>query len=351
MTTEMSWNMAGTSYRIGIVGASSLAGKELADVLGESVLAASTFVLLDGEELAGSLTSAGEEAAVIQRLDADSFAGMDIAFFSSTPEITKSLWQAARKAGAGIVDLTNALGEEADVFVRSPWVEEVLTEKASAPDLATAALIAAHPAAVMLALVAACLKAVDGKSMAATIMEPASDHGRSTMDELQQQTVKLLSFQPLPTEQYDAQVAFNLLPRLGDAAKISIEATQRRIVQHYHSLGKETLPSLAVQLVQAPVFHGYTASVLIDLNQPHTLEQVQAALSDVHIDLVSDDSAPPSNLAAAGQETILLQVASADETGTRFWVWMAADNLKLHALNAVACALELTKLRPAGKVQ
>ena len=35
----------------------------------------------------------------------------------------------------------------------------------------------------------------------------------------------------------------------------------------------------------------------------------------------------------------------------RFWLWLAADNLKLAALNAIACATELRRLRPSGKVQ
>ncbi len=53
-------------------------------------------------------------------------------------------------------------------------------------------------------------------------MEPASEYGRAAMDELHQQTVNLLSFQTLPREQYDAQVAFNLLPELGEAAKVKL---------------------------------------------------------------------------------------------------------------------------------
>ena len=35
------------------------------------------------------------------------------------------------------------------------------------------------------------------------------------MDELHQQTVNLLSFQPLPKDVFDAQVAFNLVARYG----------------------------------------------------------------------------------------------------------------------------------------
>jgi aspartate-semialdehyde dehydrogenase len=32
-------------------------------------------------------------------------------------------------------------------------------------------------------------------------------------------------------------------------------------------------------------------------------------------------------------------------------LWVATDNLKLSAINAVACALEMRRLRPQGQVQ
>jgi aspartate-semialdehyde dehydrogenase len=35
----------------------------------------------------------------------------------------------------------------------------------------------------------------------------------------------------------------------------------------------------------------------------------------------------------------------------RFWIWTSYDNLKIAALQAVACAQELNKIRPKGKVQ
>jgi aspartate-semialdehyde dehydrogenase len=174
------------------------------------------------------------------------------------------------------------------------------------------------------------------------------------MDELHQQTVNLLSFQTLPKEQYDAQVSFNLLPALGEAAKIRFAATERRIAEQYAVLSAGRLPELALQLVHAPVFHGYVASVLIDLAETATVAQVEQALAGAHVDVVGEESDPPSNLSAAGQENILVRVTSglADVVeGRRFWLWIAADNLKLAARNAVACALELGRLRPQGKVQ
>jgi aspartate-semialdehyde dehydrogenase len=223
------------------------------------------------------------------------------------------------------------------------------------PDLNTPAVVVAHPVAVMLALVAGRLQAkLALTSVAATVMEPASEYGREAMDELHQQTVNLLSFQTLPREQYDAQVSFNLLPELGEAAKVKLGVTEKRIRRHYAGLSDGRLPVLALQMVQAPVFHGYVLSMLVELGEAATVNEVEAALAGDPIDLVSGESDPPSNLSAAGQEDIMVRVrkdSGIGEEGTRFWIWLAADNLKLMALNAIACATELGRLRPLGKVQ
>jgi aspartate-semialdehyde dehydrogenase len=348
--------MTNREYRIGIVGASSLAGKELSEELATSPLAASDFVLLDVEDVAGQVTAAADEVAFIQRLEASSFERMDFVFFAGGEMVTKKHWQDARRAGASIVDLTHALEGEKDVLVLAPWVAEVLGEKSlhGQPDLNTPAVVAAHPVAVMLALVAGRLQTkLTLTGIAATVMEPASEYGREAMDELHQQTVNLLSFQTLPREQYDAQVSFNLLPELGEAAKVKLGATEQRIRRHYADLADGRLPMLALQMVQAPVFHGYVLSVLVELGKDAMANEVEAALAGDHIDVVNEESDPPSNLSAAGQEDIMVRVRSAGEgeKGTRFWIWLAADNLKLAALNAIACAVELRRLRPLGKVQ
>jgi aspartate-semialdehyde dehydrogenase len=349
--------MTTTEYRIGIVGASSLAGKEVSEELATSALAASDFVLLDVEDAAGQVTAAADEISFIQRLETSSFERMDFVFFAGGDAVTKKHWQDARRAGASIVDLTFALEGEKDVLVRAPWVAETLAEKTTQkfPDLNTPAVVAAHPVAVMLALIAGRLQTKLGlSSVAATVMEPASEYGREAMDELHQQTVNLLSFQSLPREQYDAQVAFNLLPALGEAAKVKLGAAEQRIRRHYNGLSDGQLPALALQMVQAPVFHGYVLSVLVELEKDATVSAVEAALVGDHMDVVSGESDPPSNLSAAGQEDIMVRVrkdSGAGEKGRRFWLWLAADNLKLAALNAIACAAELRRLRPLGKVQ
>ena len=350
--------MAGQAQRIGVIGASSLLGKELAEELAESALASEQVILLDDDEAAGQLASSGDEPAVIQKLEASSFERLDFVFFAGSPETTRHHWQNARRRGATIVDLTDALEAEPSVLVRAPWMSAVLGAAAAKisnlPDLNTAGIVAAHPAALMLALAAGRIHAkLPVSSIIATVMEPASEYGRKAMDELHQQTVSLLSFHDLPREQYDAQVAFNLLPEVGQESKISFADTQKRIERHFSAISGDALPPIDLHLIHAPVFHGHTASVLVELREPATAEQVEGALAGEHIELVTDDSDPPSNLSASAQRNVLVRVrkSSGSRAGRRFWLWLATDNLKLASANAIACATELRRFRPQGKVQ
>jgi aspartate-semialdehyde dehydrogenase len=342
------------NYRIAIVGAGSLRGKELNEALNESAFATADFVLLDDESSLGKIEAVGDEATVIQIVDPRSFDHADFVFFAGDEANTRKHWKSAARSGASILDLTYALESEPDVLVRAPWVREELNGLSSGkanPDLKTPAIVPAHPAAVALALLLLRLKKVGAVSSAwATVLEPATEHGRAAMDELHQQTISLLSFQSIPKETYDAQVAFNLLAVLGEEAKIDLAATESRIRRHYALLSGGRLPAVNVQLIHAPVFHGYGISLGVEFEQPAPLEEIEAALTGEHVDVVLGDADAPSNLSTAGEEDIMVRVRG-DEDGQRLWIWAAADNLKLSALNAVACAMELRRLRPQGQVQ
>lgn len=344
--------MSEKNDRIAIAGASTLVGKELAEDLQESLFAAADTTLLDEGDAEGKLETVADEVTFIQRIDAAAFTGVDFAFFSGSPALTRQHFPAARQAGASVVDLSYALEDEEGVLVRSPWIQE---KQGTGPDLKTPAVVSAHPAAIMIALVATRLQAdLPLKALAATVLQPASEGGRPAMDELHQQTVNLLSFQNLPREQFDAQSAFNLLSALGPDSRLALTATAARIRRHCLLLAPNRLPSLALQILQAPVFHGFAISLLVDLDTTATVQDLETAVACDQIDVMLDDADPPNNLNAAGQSEILARISPevpGTSKGTRFWVWMSADNLKLAALNAIACAAELKKLRPTGKVQ
>ncbi len=343
------------TYRIAIVGAASLSGKEMNEALGESIFAAADFVLLDDDATLGQLESVGDEVTFIQRLEPSSFQQADFTFFCGSRELTRKHCKAAQRAGSSILDLSGALESEPKVLVRAPWVREEMNGSASteSPDLHTPAVIPAHPASLTLALLMLRLKNLAAiRNASVTILEPASEYGRPAMDELHQQTVSLLSFQTLPREIYDTQVAFNCVPVLGEAAKISLAESEATIRRHYALLSAGRLPQMAMQLIHSPVFHGHTFSIAVELEQAVSLEQLETALSGDHVDVVLGDADAPSNLSAAGQEDIMVRLRSDEGQHTqRFWIWAAVDNLKLAAVNAVACALELRRLRPQGQVQ
>ena len=340
------------TYKIAIIGAATIRGKELNEALTESPFANAGFYLLDDESQLGLLEAVGDEVTFVQRIEPSAFEGMDFVFFAGSPEVTRSHWQAAQRSGASIIDLSYALEDEPGVLVDAPWLDET-------PDLTltTPAVIPAHPVSVALALMLHRLQELGSvRSASATVLEPASEYGNAALDELHQQTISLLNFQTLPKAVYDTQVAFNIAPVTGTEAKADFRASEARIRRHYALLAGKALPAVSVQLLHAPVFHGYGISLAIEFEKPAALEHVEAALSGEHIDVIMGDadSDAPNNLNAVGQSEVMVRVRTADgnpQETTRYWIWASIDNLKFGALNAVAAALEFRKLRPQGKVQ
>ncbi len=340
-------------YKIAIAGASTLVGRELKDILSDSSLAAANFVLLDAEEGQGQLDQVGDEITIIQPIAPDAFEHTDFTFFCGTEDLTRRHWSTALRAGSTVLDLSGALDRETGVLVRAPW----LGTEAAAVDLFTPAIVPAHPAALALALLLERLQqAAPVRFAAATVLLPASEVGRAAMDELHQQTVSLLSFQTLPRAVYDAQAAYNLLGGLGEAAKFKLSSIEARIRRHYEALTGGRGPQVAVQVIQAPVFHGHTFMIAVELEHAVEIAVIEDALSGEHVDLILEETDSPSNLAATGQNDVLVRIRP--EPGRRnpaqiskLWLWAASDNLRIQAQNAVACAMDLRRLRPQGTVQ
>jgi aspartate-semialdehyde dehydrogenase len=343
----------GHVYKIAIAGASTLLGKELKEVLSDSPLAAANFTLLDDEQGQGQLDQVGDEVTFVQAVEPDSFDRADFTFFCGEEELTRRHWQSALRAGSTVLDLSGALEGEAGVLVRAAW----LGGGAETADLLTQAVVPAHPAAVALGLLLGRIgQTAPIRSAAVTLLVPASEFGRAAMDELHQQTVNLLSFQGLPRAIYDAQVAYNLLCGMGESAQVNLQKLEERIRRDYAALGAGRWPALALQAIAAPVFHGHTFSISIELDRPAAISALEEALGGDHVDLVLEDTDSPSNLAATGQNDVLVRLRPVVEgrnptQASRFWLWAATDNLRLNAQNAVDCALDLRRLRPQGLVQ
>ena len=337
----------GGLLRVAIVGAGTLKGKELKEVLEAGSFPAVDVKLLDDDESLGQLDAVGDEATFIQSVLPEHLEHVDLAFFASEPAFTRKHWGTARKAGAAMVDLSYALEDEPGVPVRSPWIEQELGDGAAAPEARIVAT--AHPAATVLALLLLrAQKAGALERVVATVFEPASEHGRRGMDELHQQTVSLFSFQSLPREVFDAQVAFNLLARYGEKSAPTLESTERRILGHLRRLVGERVPVPSMVLVQAPIFHGHVFSLYVETAGKVSLSEMTRVMEGGRIVIPSASEDAPSNVSAAGQDQVQLALRADPARENAFWLWATADNLRITALTAVDCATLLAGAR--GKV-
>ncbi len=341
----------GKLYRAAIVGAASLKGKELAELLNERNFPAADIRLLDDDESLGQLEAMGDEISFIQRVRAEQFEHVDFTFFASDQDSTRKSWKDARDAGSAIIDLSSVLENEAGATVRSLWVERERGQVAP-PDLQPGPCVTAHPVAVILALLLLRARKVGAiRQVAATVFEPASEHGQRGMDELHQQTVNLLSFQPLPKDVFDAQVAFNLVARYGPKSQPTLDSVESRIIRHYRNIAGVEAPQPSIMMLQAPIFHGHAVAAFLEMEQPIDMAAWSQALAGDHVAILGDDEDPPSNVSSAGQPDIQLWLKPDPVQANGIWLWAAADNLRVSALTAVECAESMMATRPTGKIQ
>ncbi|HXY13496.1 MAG TPA: Asd/ArgC dimerization domain-containing protein [Terriglobales bacterium] len=338
-------------YRVAIVGAGTLKGKEVAEVLDARNFPSVDVKLLDDDESLGQLEAVHDEVTFIQRVRADEFRNMDVTFFASDPDCTRKNWKIARDLGSAIVDLSFALEDEPEAAVRSPWIERQLGHTLP-PQLQPGPSVIAHPAAVVMALLTLRLqKRFSLKGIVATVFEPASEHGQKGMDELHEQTVKLLSFQEMPKNVFDTQVAFNLVSRYGEHALPALSTIGNRVVKHYQRIAGKDAPLPSLLLVQAPIFHGHAFAIHVAIDEVADIEQISRALAGEHVNLTHGAEDAPTNVNAAGQADIQVSVLPDSNQQNGFWLWAASDNLRVAASTAVECAETIVATRPRGTIQ
>jgi len=341
----------GSLFRVAIVGAASLKGKELKEVLEERNFPAMDIRLLDDDESLGQLQQVQDEVSFVQRVTADQLEQVDFTFFASDTSFTHTHWKLARDAGSAIVDLSYSLELDMNAPVRAPWIEKELGQQAQMT-LDSTVVAVAHPAAVVLALLTLrAQKAGKIHSIAATVLQPVSEQGRRGMDELHEQTVNLLSFQQMPTDVFDSQVAFNVISRYGQTSAPSLESIERRIGGHLRRLLEGHAPIPSLMLLQAPVFHAHTFSIYVELEKNTSSGDFVQAIAGEHVEITRAAEDAPSNVNVAGKDEVLVTVRRDVSHENGFWIWAAVDNLRLTAITAVECASSLAVVRPHGKVQ
>src|SRR5260370_22558000 len=327
------------SKRIVIAGASSLLGAELKSLLEESKFAGWDLRLVDEEMAAGTLTEAGGELAVIQSVEEGSFEKARFVFFAGSPEFVDRNFKAALAAGAVVIDFTGRVKTK-DLAV-NPWFTKLdQLREAKVTSTAQHFGVPSAPAVAAVSLSLG-LKPLGLKRMSITFLRPVSEAGRAGIEELESQTGQLLSMQSAGQQVFDTQVAFAVSDRYGQESRENLPANETRVREEVRACTSSYGIQPAIRLLHAPVFYGYTFSANAEIDPAATLDELNSACAAAGL-AIAEKGAIVGNLTAAGEKAIQLARPEAEASlPGSWWIWGAAENIRLPALKAVTLAREM----------
>lgn len=313
-------------YRLGIVNPLTLVGTEIQTILRERAFPYAKLMLLDSiGEVAGTLTEAGDEPAVVTAISDLELEDLDVVFFCGSASANRDWIERAADDQFVAIDLSQPSAAEDGKLV----IAGVNLDDAADGDKI---IVSPHPVAIPITLILHQIKTASPIELcAATVVQPASEFDQKGVEELAKQTISVLNIQSVPKEVFDRQLAFNLYP--------APEHNEDYVVRQVHSLVDPRL-ELALQITQGTIFHSHTFSLFIRTREPLDHKAIVNALNANNaIGLAEGDQALGTIDAAGRDEVLIAEVRPESSVRNGFWVWAVCDNLRRSsALNAVLIA-------------
>ncbi len=292
-----------TRTKLALVGAETLLGKELETVLeGHSSAAIIVSFAASGE---GNFGEAGGEAVYREPLESKQIADVRAVITAGAAEGAQKAYDLVKSMGGRppLIDCTGHLENQPEARMVPPLAGDVEPGDGWL-------FVIAHPMAGALAL---SLRRMNRyrkiRQAVAHIFEPASERGFQAASELHEQTTSLFSFKPLKKEVFDSQLSFNLLPKYGGAAPVSLSAVEQRIERDLATIlanqRDSPLPMPSVRVVAAPVFHGYSLSIWVEFETDINAGDLGEALASAQIEVRDSNQEAPDNVGAAGQSGLI----------------------------------------------
>ncbi len=324
---------------VAVCGATGAVGREMLKVLEQHDFPASKVRALASARSAGQkLPFAGGEL-VVEEMDEDSFAGVDIALFSAGASVSKRFREAVIAAGAVMIDNSSAFRQDPDVPLVVPEV--------NAHDLSWHAGVIANPNCSTIEMVVP-LKALSDaaggiRRVVVSTYQAASGAGAKGMDELYHQTREFLDGQPLSISAFSDQIAFNVIPHIDVPVEGGYYKEEwKMVVETQKIFGDESI-KVAPTCVRVPVLRCHAESLNVEFNEPISAErarEVLAAAPGVAVEDDYEELAYPMPGLKQGTDDVFVGRIREDRTvenGLAFWLVMDQVR-KGAALNAVQIA-------------
>lgn len=326
------------SYNIAIVGASGAVGIELLDVLHRRGFPVATLRLLASARSAGKTVAFRGEQWRIEELQDDSFAGIDIAFFSAGGDISRRYVPIAVAAGVVVID-------NSSVFRMDPTVPLVIPEINGA-DVRQHGGIIANPncttAVALMALYPLHL-AFGVRRVFASSYQAVSGSGARAIEELRRQVKEISEGRKAQPEVYPHPIAFNVLPQVDSFLENGYTKEEMKMQNEARRIMHLPEFRASVTCVRVPVYRAHSVAISAEFERPVSVDEAREVLAKAPgVDLLDEPqrNVYPMPLTAAGRDSCQVgrvRIDCALQNGLAFWV--SGDQLlKGAALNAVQIA-------------
>ncbi|HMJ05676.1 MAG TPA: aspartate-semialdehyde dehydrogenase [Chthoniobacterales bacterium] len=328
----------GKSYNIAIVGATGAVGAELLRVLERRAFPVVNIRLLaSARSVAKKLQFRGEEC-VVEELGADSFAGVDLAFFSAGGDLSRKYVPRAVAAGAMVIDNSSVFRLEPDVPLVIPEINGADAQEhrgiLANPNCTTAvALMALYPLHLAFGL----------RRVFASSYQAVSGSGARAIAELRRQVEETRENEAPTSEVYPHPIAFNVIPHVD--AFLESGYTKEEMKMQNEGRRIMHLPDFraSVTCVRVPVYRAHSVALSAEFERAVSVAEAREVLAHAPgLDLRDEPQRQiyPMPLDAAGKDNCQvgrIRLDCAFENGLALWV--SGDQLlKGAALNAVQIA-------------
>jgi len=319
---------------VAVVGAVSLVGEALVEVLEERGFPLSELHLLDsGEGIGHSVPFKGRN---LRTGDADrfDFTRVQLVFLVGASDMGARCRVSAKAAGCRVIDLSATVAVEQQPCL-VPEVNGGRVEAISDCRCFSSPL----PESVALAIALAPIQQqLDLQRVTVTACLPVSSRGSAGVKELARQTSELLNARPLEPRVFGRQMAFNMLAQVEELDGAGHADQERRVAAELRQLLGLPKLQVAATFIQVPFFFGESLVVSLLGGAEADMQSLTAALDAAPgIELVEAGDYPTAVEDAVGQDVIHVgRVRQGTSDPREVNLWIVSDNVrKGAALNAV----------------
>ncbi len=264
-----------SGYHVAVAGATGAVGAEFLRLLEERPFPLASLKLLASARSAGNTVLFKGEELPVEELTADSFNGIDIAFFSAGGSRSREFAPAAVQAGATVIDNSSA-------FRMDPEAPLIVPEVNGAAALKHRGILAnPNCSTILLVMVLAPLQKLSPiRRVIVSTYQAASGAGAAAMRELEEQTQSVLNGQPAIPEIFPHPIAFNLFSHNTAIDATGYNEEERKMVKETQKIME--LPNLLVTAtcIRVPIPRAHSESVNIEfMGIRPTVDETRAALA------------------------------------------------------------------------